>query len=61
VIIKKFRETMTHKERVVKDTLEIMMDGYGYHFAPAHAIQDNTTVENVIAMYQSVYDYGFYR
>jgi len=26
----------------------------------SHAIQDNTPVENVIAIYQSVYDYGFY-
>ncbi|HHV94990.1 MAG TPA: hypothetical protein GXX37_00715 [Clostridiaceae bacterium] len=53
--------TIEDVKKEVKNTLEIMMDGYGYHFAPAHAIQDNTPVENVIAMYQSVYDYGFYR
>ena len=44
----------------VKNTLEIMMDGYGYHFAPTHAIQDNTPTENVIAMYQSAHIYGVY-
>ena len=44
----------------VRDTLEIMMDGFGYHFAPTHMIQDNTPVENVIAMYQAVHDFGSY-
>ena len=44
----------------VKSTLEIMMDGYGYHFAPTHAIQDNSPVENVIAMYQAAHIYGIY-
>lgn len=45
----------------VKDTLEIMMDGYGYHFAPTHAIQDNTPTENVIAMYNAAHEFGVYR
>lgn len=44
----------------VKNTLEIMMPGGGYHFAPTHMIQDNTPVENVIAMYQSGHQYGRY-
>lgn len=44
----------------VKHTLEIMMKGYGYHFAPTHEIQDNTPTENVIAMYQAVHDFGVY-
>lgn len=42
----------------VRNTLEIMMDGYGYHFAPTHAIQDNTPTENVLAMYQCAHDFG---
>ena len=46
--------------QTVRDTLEIMMDGYGYHFAPTHCIQDNTPVENVIAMYQAAHQYGVY-
>ena len=45
----------------VKDTLEIMMDGYGYHFAPTHAIQDNSPTENVVAMYQAAHDFGVYK
>lgn len=44
----------------VRDTLNIMMPGGGYHFAPTHMIQDNTPVENVIAMYQSAHIYGRY-
>jgi len=44
----------------VKKTLAIMMNGYGYHFSPAHEIQDNTPVENVIAMYQAAHDFGIY-
>jgi uroporphyrinogen decarboxylase len=44
-----------------RHTLEIMMDGYGYHFAPTHQIQDNTPVENVIAMYQAAHDFGVYK
>ena len=45
---------------ICKETLEIMKQGYGYHFAPTHAIQDNTPVENIIAMYQAVQDFGWY-
>ena len=43
-----------------RDTLDIMMAVRGYHFAPTHAIQDNSPVENVIAMYQTAHDYGRY-
>jgi len=45
---------------ICKETLKIMMNGYGYHFAPTHSIQDNTPTENVIAMYQAVHRYGGY-
>lgn len=44
----------------VRETLEIMMPGGGYHLAPTHMIQDNTPVENVIAMYQTAHDCGRY-
>ena len=46
--------------KVCRETLEIMMKCRGYHFAPTHAIQDNSPVENVIAMYQSAHDFGRY-
>jgi len=47
-------------DKVCRETLEIMMPVRGYHFAPTHAIQDNSPVENVIAMYQSAHKYGRY-
>ena len=41
-------------------TLEIMMPGGGYWFAPTHQLQDNSPTENVVAMYDSAHKYGFY-
>ena len=46
--------------RNVTETLEIMMPGGGYHLAPTHQLQDNSPVENVIAMYQTAHDRGVY-
>lgn len=42
-------------------TLEIMMPGGGYCFAPTHALQDNSPTENVVAMYETALEYGTYR
>ena len=42
------------------ETLETLMPHRGYHFAPTHMIQDNTPLENVLAMYQAVHRYGGY-
>jgi uroporphyrinogen decarboxylase len=52
--------TAAEVTEIVKHTLKVMMEGYGYHFAPTHQIQDNTPVENVVAMYQAAHDYGVY-
>jgi len=41
-------------------TLEIMMPGGGYCFAPTHMLQDNSPTENVIAMYETAQKYGKY-
>ncbi len=41
-------------------TLDTLMPGGGYWFAPTHAIQDNTPTENVLAMYQAAEDFGWY-
>lgn len=41
-------------------TLEIMMPGGGYCFAPTHALQDNSPTENVLAMYQTARQLGSY-
>ena len=43
-----------------RNTLEIMMPGGGYCFAPTHNLQDNSPVENILAMYQTVNKYGKY-
>lgn len=52
--------TVQEVEQNVKETLEIMMASRGYHFAPSHSIQDNSPVENVIAMYNAAHHFGRY-
>lgn len=52
--------TAEEVEADCKDTLEVMMEHRGYHFAPTHQIQDNTPVENIIAMYRAAHRYGVY-
>jgi uroporphyrinogen decarboxylase len=41
-------------------TLDIMMPGGGYCFAPTHQLQDNSPTENVVAMYETARRYGMY-
>jgi uroporphyrinogen decarboxylase len=41
-------------------TLEIMMPGGGYCFAPTHQLQDNSPTENVVAMYRTALEHGRY-
>jgi uroporphyrinogen decarboxylase len=41
-------------------TLEVMMPGGGYAFAPTHQLQDNSPTENVVAMYETAHKYGRY-
>ncbi len=43
-----------------RETLDIMMPGGGYCFAPTHALQDNSPTENVVAMYEAAHTYGRY-
>ncbi len=52
--------TPAEVEEVCKETLEIMMECRGYHFAPTHRIQINTPPENIIALYQAAHKYGCY-
>ena len=47
-------------ERVCKETLETLMPAGGYCIAPTHMIQDNTPVENIVAMYNAAHKYGVY-
>ena len=44
-----------------RETLDIMMPGGGYMFAPTHSLQDNSPTENVVAMYDTAKEYGRYR
>jgi uroporphyrinogen decarboxylase len=44
----------------VRETLDIMMPGGGYMFAPTHMLQDNSPTENVVAMYEAAREYGRY-
>lgn len=43
-----------------RKTLEIMMPGGGYCFAPTHQIQDNSPAENLLAMYRAAHQFGRY-
>ena len=43
-----------------KQTLDIMMPGGGYCFAPTHCLQDNSPTENVVAMYETAREFGIY-
>ena len=44
----------------VRETLEIMMPGGGYILSPTHQIQDNSPVDNVMAMYNAAHEFGRY-
>jgi len=44
----------------VRQVLAVMMPGGGYALSPAHALQDNSPVENVVAMYEAGRKYGVY-
>ena len=43
-----------------RETLQVMMPGGGYCFAPTHDLQDNSPTENVVAMYEVAKEYGTY-
>lgn len=43
-----------------RNVLETMMPGGGYAFSPTHCLQDNTPLENVVRMYETVHKYGWY-
>lgn len=53
--------TEQETRETVRQTLELMMDKRGYCMAPTHLIQDNTPVENILAMYETAFDCGKYR
>lgn len=46
--------------QTVKCTLETLMPTRGYMLSPSHLIQDNTPVDNVLAMYRAAHQFGTY-
>ncbi len=44
----------------LKDLLEIMMENGGYLFSPTHLLQDNSRLENVLAVYGALPTMGRY-
>ena len=54
------RRLMEDTVSCCRDTLDVMMPGGGYLFAPTHRIQDNTPTKNVVAMYDTAKTYGAY-
>ncbi len=47
-------------EKSLRELLDIVMPGGGYFLAPTHEIQDNTPLENALALYQRGYEWGWY-
>lgn len=52
--------TPAETTEVCRRTLEIMMPGGGYCFSPSHQLQDNTSTENAVAMYEAAQRFGRY-
>lgn len=52
--------TMDEVTAYCEQTLDIMMPGGGYCFAPTHALQDNSPTENVVRMYEVARTRGYY-
>jgi uroporphyrinogen decarboxylase len=52
--------TVADVEADCRQTLEILMPGGGYCFAPTHQLQDNSPTENVLAMYAAARRFGVY-
>jgi uroporphyrinogen decarboxylase len=44
----------------VKRRLDVFMPGGGYVFAPVHAIQADVPIGNMLAVWESVDEYGKY-
>ena len=53
-------DTPEDVRREVKERLEILGQGGGLVFNPIHNVQANTPVENLVAMFEAVQEYGAY-
>ncbi len=52
--------TVAETVETCRRTLDIMMPGGGYCFAPTHCLQDNSPTANVLAMYETARTCGTY-
>ncbi len=52
--------TPEETREMVRRTLETMMPGGGFAISPTHMLQDNSPVENVVALYEAAKKYGKY-
>lgn len=52
--------TVEEARAYCREILEVMMPGGGYCFAPTHQLQDNSPTENVLAMYETAWQFGAY-
>ena len=43
-----------------RETMEVLGKDGGYFFSPSHRFQPDTPVENIVALYDTVFDYGVY-
>jgi uroporphyrinogen decarboxylase len=44
----------------VRENIDILGEGGGYILAPCHNLQPVTPMENIVAMYEEAYNYGWY-
>jgi uroporphyrinogen decarboxylase len=44
----------------VRENIDILGEGGGYILAPCHNLQPITPLENIVAMYEEAYNYGWY-
>ena len=52
--------TVQEVREEAKRMLDVFMPGGGYVFAPVHAIQADVPIENMLAMWETVAEYGKY-
>jgi len=43
-----------------KETMAILGKDGGYFFGPSHRFQADTPVENIVALYETVLNHGYY-
>ncbi|MEP7356725.1 MAG: uroporphyrinogen decarboxylase family protein [Anaerolineales bacterium] len=52
--------TVAEVRQEVRDNLRILGDGGGYILAPCHNLQPITPIDNILALYATAYDEGWY-